>query len=702
MASSVIQETFYRVATQPGSKAKPWNRQELIRCRATETGITTETNLKGQVNPIFVDWVETKPELQKELEQPILLASKILEAVGLPWLSDFLIDDIFDENYPGRESNGFSIPISAHEKNTTPHSIVRHHRVYRATRERQSKWRAIARDTLRNDLPKLIQWQIDEDIFQQRGWNGYTCRHPRGNLPLGEIDKYETIKKFDGISPQNGSRNLTILVTAEYPTRLAELRRQGKARGEEYLLTAFMATVTILHELGHAIYWKDRRSLTWDLREPFYGADLEMELGDSFIAAIFGGWIPVPVREIDKPRKDFSFTDGVAWRQALSWDYHRMRPKYRAHYSIPVDYIARLFTEASWSINPDKAMELIRPKFLTGNSIALRTVGLYTPLEQSNRHATAAIADFHCHDDGWVWNRRPGAWFRIPQYDGSMYPELELPTAGEDAMRPPMARETRKVATVRGPTPSSLSSTAKSRRDLGEQETPRTRAPAATDERVETITQTEMQIRGGDTSLPLVSPPLNVIATVEVMKMKLSPRKSEYSPRKFLRGSPTTKILRPILSGSPVLGCDVDVSAVRVSRKRDRAMTSPLARGRASGVQLPREQRPLSPSRGQVEGHRRPQHAGAKHGETPRPLWRVCHDKEDADDESIPCSGCSGNNSHHHNHHNHHNADDVGSHGRNEISVDELKKRLSQLIGLSLTELQKLLDGPQREAAGVE
>lgn len=94
----------------------------------------------------------------------------------------------------------------------------------------------------------MIRWQIDREIFKEKGWNGYTCRHPRGDLPLAELDKYETIEKFDSISHHERSRNLTILVMAQYPVRLAELRRQGKARGEEYLLTAFMTTVTILHE----------------------------------------------------------------------------------------------------------------------------------------------------------------------------------------------------------------------------------------------------------------------------------------------------------------------------------------------------------------------------------------------------------------------------------------------------------------------
>lgn len=200
------------------------------------------------MHPIFTNWLSAAPELQKDLEQPILLASRLIESVGLPWLSDFLIDDIFDDEYPGRERGNPYSSTPEKENSRYPHSIVRHDRAYRATRENRNRWRAIAQDILQNDIPDLIQWQIDQDIFQERGWIGYTCRHPKGDLPLSEIDNYETIKRFDSVCPRQGSRNLTILVTAEYPTRLAELRRQGKAETEEYLLTAFMATVTMLHE----------------------------------------------------------------------------------------------------------------------------------------------------------------------------------------------------------------------------------------------------------------------------------------------------------------------------------------------------------------------------------------------------------------------------------------------------------------------
>lgn len=228
------------------------------------TGITAETDLKGRAHPVFSNWATTEPELQKELEQPILLASRILKAVGLPWLSDFLIDDIFAEVYPGRQPNSCTRPVSPYTKSIVPHAIARHHRVSRAAAREKIKWRRAVQDTLRNELPELIQWQVDKDMFRQKGWNGYTCRHPRGELSLGDIDKYETIKRFDGVSPHGGSRSLTVMIMAEYPARMAELRRQGKAQGEEYLITAFMTTVTLLHEYVMLSYLLEQKHIHVD------------------------------------------------------------------------------------------------------------------------------------------------------------------------------------------------------------------------------------------------------------------------------------------------------------------------------------------------------------------------------------------------------------------------------------------------------
>ncbi|KAI0192477.1 hypothetical protein F4808DRAFT_376561 [Astrocystis sublimbata] len=686
MVSQAATKTLNWAAAEPGSIARRWDRDELIRCRATGTGITLKPDLEGQAHPMFANWTANEPNLYQELKQPILLASKILETAGLTWLSDFLVRDIFGEDYPGREATGISGTAVAYEDSKIPCSIVRYHTASWATPRIQSKWRQHTRDKLSIQFPKLIKWQIDGIMFQQKGWNGYTCRHPRGDLPLDDIDQYENIKTFDEQSPDQDLRSLTILIMAEFPARLAELRRKGEAQGEEYLLTAFMATVTILHELGHAVYWQHKRSLTQDMREPFYGADLEMELGDSFVAAIFGGWVPIPVREPSRLRQDFSFADGVAWRQALSWDHHRMRPKYRAHYSISVDYITRLFTDANWSTTATAARELIRPQFLTGNSIALRTISLYAPLSQANQHATAAIADFHGKGDRRVWNRRPGARFRIPYYDGFLCPEPKLPMeSSETSVLKPAAKakEHRQMTPAKNSSPPNRSSIgAGCTKEEEKAETVRMPSNDGFDK-----TKTQKAAKQGITGRNAAMEPSAML-------------KSDYSTRKLALPSPaTTRSLRPRSSGWPAPRIGMEASEPRRWTKEMKAL--PPARGRAAGGKLQIEQiarRSRSPA--QTRDHH--QHCGAEHRDKSRSALRMRqHEKEHrsassgGDDEAI-LGGCKADG-------NSHGYNPAGSHDPSDsISVDELKKRLSKLVGVSLTELERLFDGSTCKPVGVE
>ncbi|KAI1327136.1 hypothetical protein F5Y16DRAFT_421142 [Xylariaceae sp. FL0255] len=631
MASWAVKETLHRVASQPGATPKRWDKAELIRCGAVGTNFATKPDLNGDVHPVFTNWTRTESELRSELEQPILLASKLIEAAGLPWLSDFNIDDIFDDLYPGRNKI-HSHYFGQFDRTVIPQSIVRHHRAPWASDDHKRQWKDSTRALLKVDMPGLIHWQLDREIFPKNGWNGYTCRHPRGDLPLSELDKYETIEKFDSICLHERYRSLTILLTSEFPARLAELRRQGKADGEEYLLTAFMTTVTILHELGHAIYWKDRRSLTRGLREPFYGADLEMELGDSFVAAIFGGWVPVPVRELSSLREYFSFKDGLAWRQALSWDYHRTRPKYRACYSIPVDYIAKLFSQKSWS-QPSEVTTMIRPQLLTGESAALRTVGMYTLLSRTNRHATAAVADFHCQGEEWVWNRRLGACFRIPQFAGAVYPDIELPTATEDVVCEPHARDLRHIRRL---TPNPIFHTSKAYSKLE-------------------ASQNEINIRGD----ARVAKPEGEARREAI---KLSPRKSEYSPRKFVLVTPT-KIPRPSSSPGSSPGSS-RFSLTASPRKRGDSGAKSSASSSLANNEHQQIQRRTHAAKQQGPGS-----VAGRGVERSDPQHR-----EEEDD--IPCVRLR------------------AAPERSEISVDELKQRLSQLIGVSLTEMEKMFDAP--------
>ena len=64
------------------------------------------------------------------------------------------------------------------------------------------------------------------------------------------LDRPSTIRAGDEAARERGEtgRLMTVLVMEEYTTRMCELARQGKVGGEEYLLTAFMMAVTVLHE----------------------------------------------------------------------------------------------------------------------------------------------------------------------------------------------------------------------------------------------------------------------------------------------------------------------------------------------------------------------------------------------------------------------------------------------------------------------
>ncbi|KAH9908767.1 hypothetical protein F4778DRAFT_777045 [Xylariomycetidae sp. FL2044] len=590
-----IHPCYLRVSAQPGAMPKSWDEGELRRCGAIGTPASTTNlrplTLRGKVHPVFANWIKAADaDLHRELQQPLLLATRILEAAGLPWLSDFVIEDIFAPTYPGRRAPSCS-NSSGSDDDGLPHAQAE-------TRKKKKKkeWLDLTARELRDGaLPGRLTWQLDADMFRRKGWVGYTCRHPaimmtkttEMAMRLDELDRPEVIAEADRrcaaqAQAQAGGvpcRELTVLVMVEYPARMAALRRSGRTGGEEYLFTAFMAAVTILHELGHVMYWKDRRSYDpRDTCEPFYGADLEMELGDSFVASVFGGWVPVPIGDFVRLRaeEEFSLRDGLAWRQALSWDHHRLRPKHRAHYSISVDYIARLFDETNWSTppvvsHPRHILDLIRPTVLAReNSPALKTVGLYA----TGVHATAALPDFHQTGEGWRWNRRVGATFRIPQYDGCMCPEMDLPTATDDVIREARPRDPGSVALIK----------------LADPETP-TRSP-----------QNPRQFRlGGSSSKVMSTPPPSRSGVSIGGSRRMSDAGSRASGKAEIEGEVVV-----IESAVVDLPPEEEMPKVRLSR--------------TSGM--------LSPD-------------------------------------------------------------------RSEISVDELKKRLSNLIGVSLTELEKLFEGPQ-------
>ncbi|KAH7030874.1 uncharacterized protein B0I36DRAFT_431119 [Microdochium trichocladiopsis] len=553
---------------QGGSAGKEWNLEELRACGAVDTGASRKLDLTGQIHPVFANWrPDVEPRLKRELEQPLLLASKLLDGTGLPWISDFVIDNIFDESYPGRHAlggSGFastgtvvkvdarkpltvlrlsgiasalrlddasdttppsspsssswtasssppssvdmsprssvasslysstecpspsptpvrhlqrppshnplhsSLPLTngrmlplAHKKSVStsvtnevplppstpqaPETVIRHHRASWWTRGHETKWLHRTDRWLRRELAPALSWHLDI-----RG-AGHDCN--KGRIRTTRIQ---------------GSNDYDIAISSELPERLAMLRKAGAADSEEFLSTSFMTCITILHELGHAVYWRGCHPEPFVRHacspEPFFGADLEMELGDSFVSSLFGGWTPTPIVLPEggpkigpglfnrrgglatanivlsrRHTKMLRFKTGLAWRQALSWDRHRIRPKYRAHYSIPIDHMALLFSQPLWDSCEGEPATLIHPLALVQDETAslTSTVGLITNAAVlKGEHACAALPDFVAHPsgEGWMWKQTRNVEqleCRIKQYNGRLCLDSDLPVASE-------------------------------------------------------------------------------------------------------------------------------------------------------------------------------------------------------------------------------------------------------------------------------
>lgn len=295
-----------------------------------DTNITSHPTLSNKIHPIFTNFAYPKddPSLLEALRPSLQLATLLLESAGLPWLSEFCISDIFSPSYPGRCPDL-----------ETPLVVVRHHNASWATPDLRTGWLKMTDKKLKEANPQEIVWRLDGEIFRARGWIGYTARQQdpsKKGIELVGLDTPAEVRRKDweAWSQGRGGRCLSVLVMRQYAEHLRALENGS----EQWLWIAFMCAATLLHEIGHTMYWRDFRAFNRRMTEPYFGGDLEMELGDSFVASIFGGWVPVPIENrYCFKRCGGRFLGGLAWRQHLTWDWHRRRAKFRAHYSVRVD-----------------------------------------------------------------------------------------------------------------------------------------------------------------------------------------------------------------------------------------------------------------------------------------------------------------------------------------------------------------------------
>jgi hypothetical protein len=97
--------------------------------------------------------------------------------------------------------------------------------------------------------------------------------------------------------------------------------------------------------------------------------------------------------------------------------------------------VARLFQQESWGSEGSLDTPL-HPQSLSECRKNLNADG---DPNQKGIHATAALRDFHPTGERWCWNSREGAWFRIPQYDTCLWPDMDLPVATDNVIEKPEA-----------------------------------------------------------------------------------------------------------------------------------------------------------------------------------------------------------------------------------------------------------------------
>ena len=115
-------------------------------------------------------------KLLQELQQPLLLASRILDTdPALEWISDFTIDDIFSKGYPGARSPQEQACLGA-QKDITPYSIARHHRASWATPEQRKIWASETSQVTSRQIAKSITWQLDADMLVQMPKDALTSK----------------------------------------------------------------------------------------------------------------------------------------------------------------------------------------------------------------------------------------------------------------------------------------------------------------------------------------------------------------------------------------------------------------------------------------------------------------------------------------------------------------------------------------------
>lgn len=209
---------------------KKWIRSELEQVGALDTGKTWNPNLTGKLHPFFDrrHWPAINTERFNALEQSFQISTRLLK-VGAPYLCNFLPDPKFNGKWIKRLEVNDSRSIQEID----------------------------AANAVLLDIVDHVQWRESPYITPKNnflGLNHYGPKIKDSNLhgdDTAEFDKAARQAQRDGLR----HRQLTISITSQFVDSLLEAEKGSHA----YMVAAFAAAITIVHEIGHTIFLHDLR-----------------------------------------------------------------------------------------------------------------------------------------------------------------------------------------------------------------------------------------------------------------------------------------------------------------------------------------------------------------------------------------------------------------------------------------------------------
>ena len=310
-----------------------WIKAELIRFGALRTGKKWHLDLEGVVHPIFTksQWRNISHLRYDTLRQSFLLSTRLLQG-ATNWLSEIFTNSRIEKLKEKEDGHSRQAPKPYYEKG----------------------WEKLVIAELAG-IAGFVVWREDPDLFEKGHWadnhplddgKAYPEESLEHKVPGEWTQDLSVVEEWDWATRRAKKlgyprRHITISIASQFVDALLETN----PKSEEHLKAAFMAAITMTHQVAHAAF---NQNLDRRVRRHWVGNEIEAEIGHSLISDLFGGWIPhIHMHQTLKDSPTELFNQPLSWRKWFRGDL--MVPLALYQYSLPVSHVQKMFSQDEWS-----------------------------------------------------------------------------------------------------------------------------------------------------------------------------------------------------------------------------------------------------------------------------------------------------------------------------------------------------------------